>query len=70
MPVTFLLCTLQILEKGPGTESVSMGTACVCWECGYVGLPKNMKACNTKHTVNGHCGACGETDRTNFIEVR
>jgi len=34
-----------LLAEGPPTKPVSIGnTACVCWECGHVGLPRNADA--------------------------
>ena len=62
---------LDFLASGPGPSGpVSMGTACICWECGHVGLPKNLAMCNDRHTIPGHCNNCGERDRTNFVQVR
>ena len=33
---------LEVLQQGPdGKSEVSFGNACICFECGHIGLPKN-----------------------------
>ena len=56
-------------EKGPdGRTTLSMGRGCICWNCGYVGLPKNADVVHkTNVTPAGVCGNCGENDQTNFV---
>ncbi len=63
---------LATLEAGPdGKSGQQLGRACVCWGCGYVGLPKNAAQCHPKKaTPKGVCAHCGEDDQTNFVRCQ
>lgn len=41
---------LLVLSQGPdGKSEIEIGSGCICFECGHVGLPKNnSEACNSK----------------------
>ena len=61
---------LELVRKGPdGTSSQSMGRAAVCWQCGYVGLPKNADAGGRSDAV-AQCGGCGCDDQTNYVKCK
>ena len=59
---------LEILEAGPsGRASQRVGRGCVCWSCGFVGLPTNQ--CDEQALEPpGVCASCGKFD-TNFVRV-
>lgn len=58
----------MILSLGPdGTKSQSLGTAAVCWGCGYVGLPKNPDA---GENAIAQCSGCGSNEQTNYVKVK
>ena len=63
---------LNILSNGPdGKTAYELGRACVCWNCGYVGLPKNKDKCKEKEVVpKGVCAKCGRDEETNFVRVQ
>ena len=56
-------------EQGPdGRTTLSFGRGCICWNCGYAGLPKNAEDVHKTNVVPaGICGNCGENDQTNFL---
>mmetsp|Transcript_432 Transcript_432/g.830 ORF Transcript_432/g.830 Transcript_432/m.830 type:complete len:214 (-) Transcript_432:106-747(-) len=58
------------ISEGPDPlQPVSIGDACVCWECGTVAIPSNASDCtpNNKDSVFGVCAQCGCRDQTNWI---
>lgn len=66
--------TLAILGQGPdGKRNVNVGTAAVCWRCGFVGIPKNADVIGSQtgdtSTVAALCvcSGCGEHEDTNPI---
>eukprot|EP00232_Nephroselmis_pyriformis_P018644 CAMPEP_0182881028 /NCGR_PEP_ID=MMETSP0034_2-20130328/16928_1 /TAXON_ID=156128 /ORGANISM="Nephroselmis pyriformis, Strain CCMP717" /LENGTH=161 /DNA_ID=CAMNT_0025014041 /DNA_START=11 /DNA_END=492 /DNA_ORIENTATION=- len=61
---------LLILSSPPDGKPTSMGTACVCWGCGRVGLPRNADAVGESLAVAGQCAGCGEDDQTNFVQLK
>jgi hypothetical protein len=66
---------LQILAAGPdGKSEISIGYACICWDCGHVGLPAGIA--NGDQIGNGaeehpdslfECKRCGTSDQTNLV---
>jgi hypothetical protein len=62
---------LDVLENGPdGKTSHALGRGCVCWNCGYAGIPKNADECHvTEIDPAAVCGGCGEDDQTNFVRI-
>eukprot|EP00966_Prymnesium_polylepis_P101437 2349328-Prymnesium_polylepis.1 len=62
---------LDTLELGPdGRTSQRLGRACVCWECGHVGLPLNAAQCSERRPLPaGECAQCRSADQTNFVRV-
>lgn len=61
---------LKILQQGPdGKTTQSMGRACICWNCGHVGLPFNAAKCGEGSEVPGDCKMCRNTEQTNFVRV-
>ena len=60
---------LSLLSEGPTGKPTSLGTGCLCWSCGYAGLPKNAEKCREDGSVPGVCVKCGEREQTNFFHV-
>ena len=63
---------LRTLETGPdGKTSHNIGRACICWNCGHVGLPSNRKKCSKEggYKVKPKCSSCKEKEQTNWIRV-
>ncbi|GMI57786.1 hypothetical protein ScalyP_jg10310 [Parmales sp. scaly parma] len=60
---------LSVLSEGPdGKSTHSLGRACICWICGFAGLPQNAdKTHNTETTPSGVCAHCNSNEQTNFI---
>ncbi len=65
---------LEILQRGPeGNKNVNIGSACVCWRCGFVGIPKNAADIGLQTTEVSTsaslcvCSACGEFEDTNPV---
>ena len=66
---------LEVLAAGPdGKSEISIGYACICWDCGYVGLPENIS--NRDEIGEGadehpdslfECRHCKTTDQTNLV---
>ena len=70
----------RLLESGPPVEAISMGVACICWECGHCGLPvnvaevtKNAPATATREELSkapiAICSKCSGDVQTNLIRV-
>lgn len=66
--------TLKILGEGPdGKRNVNVGTAAICWRCGFVGVPKNANVIGSQtddiSSVNVPCvcSSCGEHEDTNPV---
>lgn len=67
---------LLIYSEGPSVHrTVSIGTASICWRCGFVGLPNNVEAVGqqldevSSISFSCICANCGETEDTNPIRV-
>lgn len=59
-----------IYSAGPdGRSTQAMGRACVCWNCGHVGLPSNADKCTKGPVPAGICKMCETNDQTNFVKV-
>ncbi len=55
---------------GPNGLNVKMGRGCVCWACGYAGIPLNADECASEvSTVKGVCAKCKSDAQTNFVRV-
>ena len=62
---------MALVAKGPdGTSSQSMGRAAVCWQCGYVGLPKNADLGGKGSAVAAKCGVCESDEQTNYVQCK
>ena len=61
---------LGTLAAGPdGKTTQRLGRACVCWGCGFVGLPTNAAHCSEKgSSPAGVCAGCGGDEQTNFVQ--
>jgi hypothetical protein len=57
---------LKVYEGEP-TTSVKLGQACVCWSCGYCGIPKNY---NENKKKPGPCFNCNETNQINWLAIK
>jgi hypothetical protein len=62
-------------ENPDGKSGVRLGKACVCWSCGYCGLPKDFQedhgnnGMKKKNTPPGPCFSCNEINQVNWIRV-
>ena len=65
-------------DNPDGKTNVKIGQGCVCWSCGFCGLPKGGgeskvapggKKNKMPKTPPGPCGNCGETDQINYVRV-
>jgi len=56
-------------ENPDGKSGMRLGRACVCWSCGYCGLPKNYQEGKSKKGPPGPCNHCGEPDQVNWLKV-
>jgi hypothetical protein len=63
-------CTDQLLElyqKDPTKlQGVKLGRGCICWHCGYVGIPKEYS--DTQERA-GPCFLCSETNQINWVKI-
>lgn len=69
--------TLNILSQGPdGKTEIKIGIPCICWECGYVGIPEDNNNTNNNNTgdntINSDelykCNNCKSNLQTNLVE--
>jgi len=67
---------LQILAAGPsGSLIVNVGQACLCWACGFIGLPQNAdelddqadEPVKKKMPPLAICKQCKSGEKTNYI---
>ena len=74
---------LQLLAAGPtGSLIVNVGQACLCWSCGFVGLPGNAEEFEGIESESGEgqvrslmppggpgvqCRNCKQAEKTNWI---
>lgn len=67
---------LKLFASGPnGNQKVSIGRACLCWNCGTCALPANLDDFPADKTDGNmppfaRCAGCGESEETNFIEIK
>ena len=60
---------LKLLANGPdGKTKVSIGKGCICWSCGYLGLPANADAAEGDTFVAAKCRVCGLDNDTNYVQ--
>ena len=63
---------LNLLATDPdGTSKNAIGRACVCWVCGYLGIPKNSHETPESGYTGGSlpkCKNCGEQEQTNWVK--
>ena len=60
---------LELYQKDPSSSSKSslrLGRACVCWECGFCGIPKDYQESQTKP---GPCANCGGISQINWVQI-
>jgi len=55
------------MYEGPPKNSVKMGQGCVCWNCGYVGIPKDY---DESKKNPGPCAGCNETNQINWVMIK
>jgi len=55
-------------DNPDGKTGVMIGQGCVCWNCGFCGLPKDFKEENTK-SPPGPCSGCNESEQINWLRV-
>jgi len=68
---------LNMLSSGPsGNIAVNVGQACICWSCGFVGIPHNADELDDKIEQDkikkrmppfALCRHCKSGDKTNYI---
>lgn len=63
-------------DNPDGVTGVRLGEACICWNCGYCGLPKGFQedfiptsSKTKKKSPPGPCNGCGEADQVNWVRV-
>jgi len=67
---------LKLFAAGPnGNQKVSIGQACLCWNCGTCALPANAEDFPASKTDGlmpplAKCAGCGESEETNFIVIK
>jgi hypothetical protein len=61
--------TDKLLEmyEGDPKLSVMLGQGCVCWSCGYCGIPKDY---DESRTTPGPCFNCNETNQINWVSIK
>ena len=61
-------CTDALLEvyATDPSKAVRLGRACVCWECGYCGIPKNYVETQEKP---GPCANCTGSTQINWVRI-
>lgn len=57
---------LEMLEGEP-KASVSLGKGCVCWNCGYCGIPKDF---DESRSAPGPCFNCNEINQINWVAIK
>ena len=61
----------KLLAAGPDNSSVSMGTACICWDCGIVALPENSDDIGEDLSKGvPFCSKCKLCEQCNFVTVK
>lgn len=63
---------INIYASNPdGKTGMRIGNGCVCWSCGYCGIPKDYK--DDKKSLNskrpGPCSNCGELEQINWLKI-
>jgi hypothetical protein len=59
-----LTSTLNLLATGPdGKTEIKIGSPCICWECGYLGIPER----EIEEGVH-ECRNCKSSHQTNVVE--
>lgn len=62
---------LNILAKGPdGKTKFNIGKGCICWSCGFIGIPTNSEEIEASPTqfIPPQCQICKMSDDTNFVQ--
>jgi hypothetical protein len=57
---------LEMYEKDP-TTSVKLGQGCVCWQCGFCGIPKDY---DESRKTPGPCFNCNEENQINWVAIK
>ena len=57
---------LEIYEKEP-TTSVKLGQGCICWLCGFCGIPKDY---DESRKTPGPCFNCNEENQINWVAIK
>jgi hypothetical protein len=70
---------LDIYANNPdGKSNFLVGRGCVCWACGFCGLPKNGTNQQSSSSITdddlnkippGPCSKCGEKEQVNWLRV-
>lgn len=67
-PNSKLDCEPVLVESRLFLLVVRVGRGCICWQCGFAGLPKNVEHVHKIGVVPvGVCGNCGSNTQTNFL---
>lgn len=61
-------CTDKLLDMyaNDPSKAIKLGRACVCWKCGYCGIPKDYA---DSQEESGPCLNCQETVQVNWVRV-
>mmetsp|Transcript_22516 Transcript_22516/g.48769 ORF Transcript_22516/g.48769 Transcript_22516/m.48769 type:complete len:195 (+) Transcript_22516:108-692(+) len=68
---------LELYASDPdGKRNVKVGRGCVCWACGYCGLPKDGESKKGNSITDdlykippGPCSKCAEEEQVNWLKV-
>ena len=58
---------LLSMYECPPKESIRMGKGCICWNCGYAGIPKDY---DERRKTPGPCANCNESGRINWVFIK
>jgi hypothetical protein len=62
-----LTSTLNILAAGPdGKTEIKIGNPCICWECGFVGIP--VKQIEEEIFECSHCKSSAQTNLVQGVQ--
>jgi hypothetical protein len=59
---------LELYQQDPASRqhSLKLGRACVCWECGYCGIPKEYEETQVQP---GPCANCNGSTQINWVQI-
>ena len=62
---------ISIYAENPnGSTGMRIGDACVCWNCGFCGIPQIIDEKSIDEKVPGPCFECGEKEQINWLRIK